>query len=117
MLDPFPAAEPLQDRPLLVVSLRRDDQGDRLADRLVGRVTEKALGPGVPRSDDAVERLADDRVLGRFDDGGQPRADLLGPPALGDVAEDQDRPDQDPPDSSLIGAALSSMAVPSRPGR
>ena len=80
-----PAAEPLQDRALLVQPLRRDDQGDRLADGLVGRVAEEPLGPGVPRADDAVERLADDGVVGRLDDGRQPRPGLLGPLPLGDV--------------------------------
>ncbi len=96
VLDPLAAAEPLQDRALLVVPLRRDDQGDRPADGLLGRVAEEPLGPGVPRADDAVERLADDRVVGRLDDGRQPRLGLLRPLALGHVAEDQDRPDRGP---------------------
>jgi hypothetical protein len=34
-------------------------------------VAEEALGSGVPESDDPVERLADDRVLGRVDEGGE----------------------------------------------
>ena len=46
MLDPFAAAEPLQDRMFLVMPLGRDDQGDRLAHGLAGRVAEQALGPG-----------------------------------------------------------------------
>ena len=96
VLDPLPAAEPRQDLALLV---RRS--GGMI--RVIGwptassaRVAEEPLGPGVPRADDAVERLADDRVVGRLDDGRQPRLGLLGPPALGDVAEDQDRPDRGP---------------------
>ena len=88
VLDPLPAAEPLQDRGLLVLPLRRDDQGDRPADGLLGRVAEQPLGPGVPDRDDAVERLADDGVLGRLDDGRQPRLGLLGPLPVGDVVRE-----------------------------
>src|SRR4051794_4713334 len=91
MLDAFPAAEPLQDRALLFQPLRRDDEGDGTAYGLMGRVAEESLGTGVPRLDDAVQGLADDGVRGRLDDGRQPRLGLLGPPALGNVAEHQDR--------------------------
>ena len=44
-------------------------------DRPIGFVrgiAEHAFGRGVPRCDDAVEILPDDRVVGRFDDGGEP---------------------------------------------
>ena len=92
VLDPLPAAKPRQDLVLLVLPLRRDDQGDRPAYGLLGGVAEEPLGPGVPCPDHALERLADDRVLGRLDDGRQARLGFLRPPALGDVAEDQDRP-------------------------
>ena len=47
----------------------RNDQRDRLADRLGCGVAEHPLGAAVPGHDDAVEVLADDRVVGRFDDG------------------------------------------------
>jgi hypothetical protein len=47
-----------------------------LADRLRGAVAEDALGAEVPGADDAVERLADDRVVGGGDDGGEPRLAL-----------------------------------------
>ena len=102
---------------LLVQPLRRDDQGDRPADGLRGRVAEEPLGPGVPRPDDAVERLADDRVLGRLDDGRQPRLGLLGPLALGDVAEDQDGARPWPRPRRGSGRRCRRSAVPCRPGR
>ena len=50
-----------------------NDQGDVPADRLRRRPAEHALGGRIPRRDDAVERLADDDVIGRVDDRGQPR--------------------------------------------
>ena len=55
----------------------------RLADDLVGRVPEHALGRAVPGRDDPVERFRDDGVVGRFDDGGEtPRVRF----ELGDVS-------------------------------
>ena len=101
---------------LLVQPLRRDDQGDGLADGLRGGVAEEPLGPGVPRPDDAVEGLADDRVLGRLDDGRQPRLGLLGPLAARSRRGRPAPPRPACPRSSRIGAALSSIgrSVPSR---
>ena len=46
--------------------LRRNDARDRLPDHFVGRVAEHPLGGGVPRRDDAVQILADDRIVGRL---------------------------------------------------
>ena len=117
VLDPLAAAEPVQDVALLVQPLGRDDQGDRPADGLGGGVAEEPLGPGVPRPDDAVERLADDRVVGRLDDGGQPRLGLLGPLPLGHVAEDQDRADRARGPVPDRGGAVVDRPLGSRPGR
>jgi hypothetical protein len=39
-----------------------------LSDRFRGGVTKQVLCPGVPGRDDALERLADDGVIGRRDD-------------------------------------------------
>ena len=52
-------------------SLGRNDQRDVLTDRLLGRPAEQSLGRRVPRADDAVERFADDDVVGGIDDRGQ----------------------------------------------
>src|SRR5438105_1145165 len=59
----------------------------------MGSVAKESFGPGIPRADDAIERFADDRIIGRLDDGRQERLGLLRPPARGDVAEDEDRPE------------------------
>ena len=45
---------------------------DGLADHFIGRVAKNALRPLVPARDDALESLADDRVIGRFNQGGEP---------------------------------------------
>ena len=53
--------------------LGRNDARYALADHLFGRVAEHALGAGVPGAHDSVERLADDGVVGAFDDRRQGR--------------------------------------------
>ena len=56
---------PVLDPILIVVQPR-----DRLSDHLRRGVAKDALGARVPSADDAVEVLADDRVVGRLDHGG-----------------------------------------------
>src|ERR1700680_429916 len=77
----------IEDFRFLVVELRRNQDGDRLADDLFGRVAEQVFGGVVPADDDAVEGLADDRVAGRFDDAGQLLARLHGTALLGNVEQ------------------------------
>src|SRR2546421_12974834 len=62
--------------------IRGHDEEDRLADRLGRRVAEELLGRPVPRRDGAVQRLADDRVVGRFHDGSESRRRRLTDPFL-----------------------------------
>ena len=81
-----PAPDQRQHRRRLVGAAARLDERDPLPDRLGGGVAVQPLGTGVPRLDHAVERLRDDRVLGRLDDRGQVVDGPLGPPALADVA-------------------------------
>ena len=79
MVDDLAAADAGQHVVLLRVPLQGNDQLDVVADGLRRAVAEHPLGGAVPAGDDAVERLADDRVVGRVDDGGQPRAlDVFG---------------------------------------
>ena len=91
-----PAFRRRDDLVFLGDALGRDDQGDVPADGLRGGVAEQPLGAGVPALNDAVQRLADDGVVGRLDD----RREQAGrqqlsspspcrPPLRGDVAEDQ----------------------------
>ena len=56
-----------------------DDHPNGAADRLGGRVAEHPFGGAVPGRDDAVQILADDRVVRRFDD--------LGEMARGDIVQ------------------------------
>src|ERR1700684_1389167 len=72
------AADAREDLRLLVVQLRRNQDSDRLADDLFGGVAEQVFGGAVPADDDAVQRLADDRIAGRFDDAGELLAGLHG---------------------------------------
>jgi len=69
VIEAVAAADVLEDFRLLVVELLRNQDGDRPADDLFGRVAEQALGGAVPADDDAVEGLADDGVVGRVNDG------------------------------------------------
>jgi hypothetical protein len=71
VIDGLAAPDPRQHRVLLVVTLGRDDQGDVPTHRLGGRIAEHALRRAIPRQDRAGEILADDRVVGGFDDRGQ----------------------------------------------
>ena len=93
-----------------------NDERDMAADGLLGRVTEQPLGAGVPALNDAVERLADDGIVGRFDDRReQPGGEQLARPfaltrrcALTSL-KISTHPET-APSSSRIGAALSSIA-------
>ena len=72
--------------------LGRDEAGDGLADHLVGAIAEGAGSAAVPRGHPAVEVLADDGVVGPFDDGGEPgRLHLL--LLLVEIHEEGDRAD------------------------
>ena len=71
MIDPLATADTRQDAWLFVVAFLRDQGENRLADDLIRRIAEQALGALVPAHDGAVEVLADDRVVGGFDDGGE----------------------------------------------
>ena len=54
----------------LGVSVTGNDQSDVLPDCFGLRVTEHPLGRTIPRRDHAVQTLAHDGIVGRFDDGG-----------------------------------------------
>jgi hypothetical protein len=53
---------------LFALALRRDENGNRLADYLFGLVSEQLLRPVVPRCDDAVQVFADDGIVRKLDD-------------------------------------------------
>ena len=70
-VDRLAGANVLEDQPLLGKPLVRNDERDWVADRLGGRVAKEPLGGWIPRRDDAVEVLADNRVSRRFDQRGE----------------------------------------------
>src|ERR1700759_659542 len=77
MVDALATSDARQDSALLVLAVVRNDDRDGLPDRLRGRVAENPLRTAVPAGDDAVQVLADDRIVARFDDGGEPAKSLL----------------------------------------
>ena len=73
MADPVTGPDAGEHGGLFVLMIRRDQHEERLADCLRRSVAGDALGSVVPRGDGAVERLADDRVVGGLDDRRQQR--------------------------------------------
>ena len=116
VVDLLAAADPVQDLRHVLDELGRHEHRDVPADDLLGRVAEDSLGPPVPARDDAVERLRDDDVVGRLDDGREPLVQQLGLPLLGDVPEDQD----DARDAALVvedgGGTVVDRHLPAVPG-
>ena len=79
MVDAFAGANPAQDVVLFLVELRRNDQADRLPDRLSLGVPEDPLGRPIPGGDRPGEVLADDGVVGRCHDARKPEmGDVVG---------------------------------------
>ena len=72
MRDRLTGADACEDQFFFGLPVGRNDHADRLADRLGGGVAEHPLGRPIPRRDDAVQILADDRVVRRFDDRHEP---------------------------------------------
>ncbi len=68
VIDPFAPCQPSQNLPLLVSPLRRNEHLHRLTDCLQCRESKQLLRAGIPAGDDSFQRLADDGVVGGFDD-------------------------------------------------
>src|SRR5712692_4412983 len=64
MLDPFPALDPLKNPRNFIGTLRWDQDGNRAALDLFGRIAKNPLGTLVPAQDDAVQCHANDGVIG-----------------------------------------------------
>src|SRR5262249_55572608 len=71
VLDPFAAADALENLPLLVPAVGRNDERDRLTDHLAGGIAKETLRAGVPGRHDAIEILARDGIRRRLDDRGK----------------------------------------------
>ena len=87
MFDRLSAPDPFENAQLFVVPARWNQSRDRFSNNFFGLVAEETFGPVIPARDYSVEVFADDRVGGRFNDGGQAPARFLTPLAIGDVAQ------------------------------
>ncbi len=88
-----PAPDAPEDLGLLIVAVGGDEHHDRSAHRLRRRVPEEPFRALVPTGDDPIQVFADDGVVRRLDDGGEPGARLLRLLAFGDVHQHVDAPD------------------------
>jgi len=66
MVYPFAFAKACKNLRLLFQSVRRNDDCDGLANRFFRLLSEKPLRTRIPGLDDAVQVLADDCIVGRF---------------------------------------------------
>ena len=72
MVHHLPPADPGEHLVFLGATLPGNDEGDVPTHGLRTRPAEHPLGGRVPGRDDAIQGLADDRVVRALDDGGQP---------------------------------------------
>src|SRR6476646_10528184 len=70
--DLFTFADSFEYIPLLFFIFRRHDQAHRLSDRFGSRIPEEPLGAAIPGSDQSVQRLRQNCILGGLDYGCQP---------------------------------------------
>jgi hypothetical protein len=77
VLDGLAAPDAREDLGLFIQAIRRDEHGDRLADRFGRRMAEELLGSRVPGGDDPLEGRAHDGVVGGLDDRRQPRRGVV----------------------------------------
>ena len=71
MLDALASPDFLQNHPFFVVQFRRNDRHDRLANDVFRQIAKNSRGGAVPRKNAALQRLANDGVLGRLNNGSQ----------------------------------------------
>ena len=77
MLDGFTRPNVLEDRQLLVPTIGRNQDQDRLADDFFCRIAKQAFRAFVPTHNDAIKILAYDRIFGRLDDRNEPLGYVL----------------------------------------
>src|SRR6185437_8993247 len=71
VIDALTAPQLLQEALLLLVELGRDDRQDGFTDDLALGVPEESFRGRIPRGNPAVDALADDGIVGGFDDQGE----------------------------------------------
>src|SRR5947208_422404 len=101
MIDSLSGLQPSDDLVFFGYPLRRNDERNMFANGFFRGITEDSLRALVPTLDDAVQRFANDRIVGRLDNGGQqPRGAqplgcfLLESPALANVSENEHAADE-----------------------
>jgi len=78
MINPLSALELVDDLDLFVLQSFGDDPEDGLANHFLGSVAKNALGAPIPGDNDAVEVLANDRIIRRRNNGREPlRVDVI----------------------------------------
>src|SRR5215813_15333745 len=68
MIDTLAPPDALQDQALFILPIVGDDDRNRLANDLLGSVAEHTLRTPIPTCDHAIEVLADNCIVARFDD-------------------------------------------------
>src|SRR5690348_3168622 len=68
MVDTLSPPDARQDHALFILPIVRDEDRNGLANYLRGRVAEHTLRTPIPTCDHAIEVLADNGIVARFDD-------------------------------------------------
>jgi hypothetical protein len=89
MIDRFAAAYLFQEFLQFMQAVDWNQTIDRIADHLVGRISEQTLRSSIPAGDRAVQRLADDSVVRMLDDRRQTAGGVFRSLPFGNVTEDQ----------------------------
>ncbi len=71
MIDAVAARDPFEDVGDVVLAVSSASIRDVLANSFLDRVAENALSAAIPAANDAIQVLADNRVVGGLDDGGE----------------------------------------------
>src|SRR5262249_6807113 len=87
LLDVLSRPQPIQDLSFLLPKFGRDENSNRLSDRLSLRISEDTLGRCVPTGNNRIQILGDNRISGRFDNSRQPESGRFRHSALADITD------------------------------
>ena len=87
MIDAFSGMDAIQDLLFFMIAIGRNDDRDWFLKSFLRSVTEEVFRSGVPTRDNPVKFLADNRVVGGFDNGGQTPARFFVCLALTDITQ------------------------------
>src|ERR1039458_4249205 len=91
MLYPLPPFDAFQNCKYFTGAIGRRKEGDRPANHLGSRIAKEPFRASVPASDQAIEILADNGVVGKFHHVGQQASGLFDLLTLRDIPEHQHR--------------------------